>query len=290
MWFKGAVEIQGVTGMSDQFEVRFDGAVIRGEAMGFGMPVVFLHAGVADRRMWQSQMQTLAAEGYHVISYDRRGFGETTTPDEPFSHVADLEAVLDQLSVHAAVFVGCSRGGGLAIDFAIENPGRTVGLVLVGTSLTGHQGDTELPDEIAEIEDALTYAEERGNLELVNRIEAHLWLDGPLSESGRVEGPARDLFLDMNAIALNHPKLTKEERPEPAVEALAGITAPVLLIVGSLDYPDIIELHDELSEEHRERVRGDPRRHRAPPEPRTAGPFRSAAPRVPRGRDRRSRR
>jgi pimeloyl-ACP methyl ester carboxylesterase len=52
----------------------------------------------------------------------------------------------------------------------------------------------------------------------------------------------------MNAIALNHPKLTKEERPEPAVEALAGITAPVLLIVGSLDYPDIIELHDELSE------------------------------------------
>ena len=105
--------------------------------------------------------------------------------------------------------------------------------MLVGTSLTGHQGDTELPDEIAEIEDALTYAEERGNLELVNRIEAHLWLDGPLSESGRVEGPARDLFLDMNAIALNHPKLTKEERPEPAVEALAGITAPVLLIVGS---------------------------------------------------------
>lgn len=235
--------------MSDRFEVRFDGAAIRGEAAGFGMPVVFLHAGVADRRMWQSQMEELAAAGFHVISYDRRGFGETETPDEPFSHLADLEAVLDQLSVHAAVLVGCSRGGGLAIDFAIENPGRTVGLVLVGTAVTGNQSDSELPDEIVEIEDALTYAEERGNLDLVNKIEAHLWLDGPLSENGRVEGPARDLFLEMNGIALRHPKLTKEDRPDPAAGALAAITAPVLLIVGSLDYPDIIELHDDLSEE-----------------------------------------
>jgi pimeloyl-ACP methyl ester carboxylesterase len=234
--------------MPSPFEIRYDGAVLRGEADGFGLPVIFLHAGVADRRMWRAQMDDVAAAGFHVVSYDRRGFGETTTPDEPFSHLADLEAVLDQLDIHAAVLVGCSRGGGLAIDFAIENPNRTIGLVLVGTAVTGKES-VEQPDEIAEVEDALTYAEERGNLDLVNKIEAHLWLDGPLSESGRVEGEARELFLDMNRIALNHPPLTHEERPDSAVDALPGINAPVLLVVGDLDYPDIVETHEMLSEE-----------------------------------------
>ena len=48
--------------MSAPFEIPFDGAVIRGEADGFGIPVVFLHSGVTDRRMWGEQMQMLAAE------------------------------------------------------------------------------------------------------------------------------------------------------------------------------------------------------------------------------------
>ena len=66
--------------MTSPFEIPFDGAIIRGEADGFGIPVVFLHAGVTDRRMWAEQMRELAAEGYHVIAYDRRGYGETETP------------------------------------------------------------------------------------------------------------------------------------------------------------------------------------------------------------------
>jgi pimeloyl-ACP methyl ester carboxylesterase len=230
------------------FEIRFDGATLRGEADGFGIPVVFLHAGVTDRRMWAPQMADLAAEGYHVISYDRRGHGETETPDEPFNHLVDLEAVLDQLDIHAAILVGASMGGGLAIDFAIENPGRTIGLVLVGTAITGAE-PAEIPEEAGDLEDALEYAEERGNLESVNRIQAQLWLDGPLSDNGRVQGEPRELFLAMNAIVLNHPKLSKEELPDPAVDSFALITAPTLMVVGELDFPDIVERHNMLSEE-----------------------------------------
>ncbi|MBI4920240.1 MAG: alpha/beta hydrolase [Devosia nanyangense] len=234
--------------MPTPFEIRFDGATLRGEADGFGIPVVFLHAGVADRRMWAAQMEEVAAAGYHVVSYDRRGYGETETPDEPFSHLVDLEAVLDQLDIHAAVLVGCSMGGGLAIDFAIENPGRTIGLVLVGTAVTGAE-QAEQPEEIATILDALTYAFERGNLDLVNKIEAHLWLDGPLEASGRVRGEARELFFAMNEVALNHPRLTQEEPRDPAGDALPAIAAPVLLVVGDLDFPDIVERHEALSED-----------------------------------------
>jgi pimeloyl-ACP methyl ester carboxylesterase len=234
--------------MTSPFEIPFEGAVLRGEAAGFGIPVVFLHAGVADRRMWSEQLRELAAAGYHVIAYDRRGHGETETEDVPFNHLVDLEAVLDRLTVHAAILVGASKGGGLALDFALEHPERTIGLVLIGTAVTGGEG-AEIPDEVAELEDALEYAEARGNLETVNRIEAHLWLDGPLSESGRVQGPARELFLEMNRIALNHPELTEEEEPDPAVDHLHLITAPTLLVVGELDFPDVVARHEDLSEE-----------------------------------------
>lgn len=234
--------------MSSPFEIEFDGAIIRGEAAGFGLPVVFLHAGVADRRMWAEQLRALADEGYHVIAYDRRGYGETETPDVPFNHLVDLEAVLDRLSIHAAILVGSSLGGGLAIDFALEHPERTIGLVLVGTAITGAE-PAEIPEEAADLEDALDYAMERGNFDTVNRIEAHLWLDGPLSQSGRVEGEPRDLFLRMNSVHLHHPELTEEEVPDDAVDHVGAITAPTLLVVGELDMPDIVARHEDLSEE-----------------------------------------
>ncbi|MBN9309893.1 MAG: alpha/beta hydrolase [Devosia sp.] len=234
--------------MTSPFEIPFDGAVIRGEADGFGIPVVFLHSGVTDRRMWGEQMQMLAEEGYHVISYDRRGYGETTTEDVPFNHLIDLEAVLDRLSVHAAILVGASMGGGLAIDFALEHPERTIALVLMGTAVTGAEG-YEVDEEVEQLEEAFEYARERGNIGTANRIEAHLWLDGPYGEAGRVTGDARQLFLAMNEIHLNHPELTQEERPESAMDNVHTINAPTLLVVGELDCSDIIALHEDLSEE-----------------------------------------
>lgn len=234
--------------MTSPFEIDFDGALIRGEAAGFGIPVVFLHSGVTDRRMWDEQVRELAAEGYHVISYDRRGYGQTETGDVPFNHLVDLEAVLDRLSVHAAILVGSSMGGGLAIDFALENPERTIGLVLVGTAVTGAEG-YELDEQVEQLEEAFEYARERGNISTANRIQAHQWLDGPYGEAGRVTGPVRELFLAMNEIHLNHAPLSKEEHPEPAFDNLGAITAPVLLIAGELDCSDIISIHDDLSEE-----------------------------------------
>lgn len=231
------------------FEIEFDGAKIRGESAGVGIPVVFLHAGVTDRRMWANQMQALVNEGYHVISYDRRSFGETETDDVPFSHLVDLETVLDRLSIHAAVLVGASLGGEIALDFALEHPERTIGLVLMGTAVSGAIAE-EMDDDVAQLEEAAEYAIERGTIGTANRIQAHQWLDGPYGESGRVEGEIRDLFLAMNEIHLAHPELTQEEDAMiSAYDNLHTLTAPTLLVVGELDCADIIALHEELSEE-----------------------------------------
>jgi pimeloyl-ACP methyl ester carboxylesterase len=53
----------------------------------------------------------------------------------------------------------------------------------------------------------------------------------------------------MNGNRLTKPALTHEEEPDPAVDSVAAITAPVLLVVGESDFPHIIERHEDLSEE-----------------------------------------
>jgi pimeloyl-ACP methyl ester carboxylesterase len=215
--------------------------------MGEGLPVVFLHAGVCDKRMWERQMAAVAEDGWHAIAYDRRGYGETDSPDVPFSHIDDLDAVLRKLEIHAAVFVGCSLGGGLAVDFALRYPGRVLGLVLIGTSVTGS------PWTATEVEQQIEAAEEdafeRGDWDMLNRVQAHEWLDGPRGPSGRVAGAVRELFLDMNSKALNKPGLSQEERPAEAWSRVGQIGAPTMLLVGDQDFTALIDRHDYLSEE-----------------------------------------
>jgi len=230
----------------EEFAIELEGATLTGVEAGDGLPVVFLHAGVCDNRMWHEQMRVAAEGGWHAIAYDRRGYGEAESEDVPFSHLDDLEALLDAFDIHAAVFVGCSMGGGLAIDFALRNPGRTIGLVLIGTSVTGAPWSAT-PDERA-IEMAEEDAWERGDLDLLNKVQAHEWLDGPRAQSGRVGGSARDLFLDMNAKALSKPALTQEEERPDAWSRVDTINTPTMLIVGEEDFSALIDRHEHLSE------------------------------------------
>lgn len=230
------------------FSLQIEDARFAGLEAGEGIPVVFLHAGVADSRMWESQIEAVAAAGFWGIAYDRRGFGGTVSPDEGFSHLEDLEAVLDELGVHAAILVGASMGGALAIDFTLASPERVAGLVLVGTSISGAKVP-RLPPEIMSIVNAMEAVEESGDLDAINAVDAHAWLDGPLAESGRVGEPVRSLFKAMNGNILRKPRLTREEAPESAVDEVGGIDTPTLLIAGDLDFPHIVNRHEDLSED-----------------------------------------
>jgi pimeloyl-ACP methyl ester carboxylesterase len=233
--------------IGEAFSVAVGGASLVGRRLGEGLPVVFLHAGVCDKRMWDSQVAMVAEEGWQAIAYDRRGYGESESVDEAFSHVDDLEAVLQAFDIHAAVFVGCSMGGGLALDFALRHPGRVIGLVLLGTSVTGAPWSATQAEQ--QIEAAEEDAWERGDRDILNRVQAHEWLDGPRAQSGRVGGAVRALFLDMNALALGKPDLTQEERPSPAWPRVSEIGAPTLLLVGDEDFTAIIDRHEQLSED-----------------------------------------
>lgn len=213
-------------------------ARLAAERGGSGVPVVLLHAGVADRRMWSSQLQWLSAE-YCAVAYDRRGFGQTAHADEPYSQVKDLLAVLDGMSSDAAILIGCSQGGRIAIDTALAHPERVRALVLVAPAISGEPEWEAVSPSIQALFDEFERAEANGDIDRINALEAHAWLDGPLAPEGRVGGTLRDLFLDMNGIALRSEPRGTQEEPPSAIERLGRIEQPALVIWGGLDFPDV---------------------------------------------------
>ncbi|MEP7102039.1 MAG: alpha/beta hydrolase [Burkholderiales bacterium] len=203
-----------------------------------GPAIVCLHAGVCDRRMWAPQVEALRAT-HRVLAYDRRGFGETRAEPEPHSRVADLIAVLDDAQIERAVLMGCSQGGWLAIDAALAHPDRVSALVLVACSISGAPQDANGPfgPVIDALGEKLEAAEARGDCEAVNEFKAQAWLDGPAQPAGRVSGALRDLFLEMNGIALARPDFGAVTDPADAWDRLDQIRVPALIVWGSFDFP-----------------------------------------------------
>ncbi|KAF0178307.1 MAG: alpha/beta hydrolase [Hyphomonadaceae bacterium] len=233
--------------MSRDIRIASGGASLRVDTGGEGPSAILLHAGVADRRMWREALPPLS-QSFRATAYDRRGFGETVAPNEPFRHIDDLRRVITHLGGDAPVLVGCSQGGRVAIDYALAYPGDVAGLVLVAPAITGAPQPDAYPPQIGALLADLDDAEARNDAHLVNEIEAHLWLDGPLRAKGRVVGDARDLFLDMNAIALRHPALTHEQPSPDAIDRLHQIATPTLVIWGDLDFPHLQQRSRRLAE------------------------------------------
>jgi len=224
--------------MSFNRQIASGGAMLAAEVVGSGDPVVFLHAGVCDRRMWRAQLDGVGASS-KAIAYDRRGCGETRAEKEDFSAVADLMAVMDATADgKPAILVGCSEGGRVALDAVLKHPSRFCGLALVAPSVTGAP-EAVYPPEAKDLMAQLKEAQEAGNLDQVIAIKAHLWLDGPLAPKGRVTGQARELFLDMNAVALRSLPVGSSVDAAPAYQRLGEISAPTLVIQGDLDFPHI---------------------------------------------------
>lgn len=216
---------------------------------GTGQALVFLHAGVTDRRSWMPLMGELleAMGNFHGVAYDRRGFGDSTFSEERHSKVDDLIAVLDACSLSTAVLIGNSQGGRIAIDTTVLHPERVTGLVLIGTAVSGTPEVASYPDDLSEILRKIEVAEEAGDMDLLNCLEAHLWLDGPSSNEGRVGGATRELFLAINFRALHAPSAGDVTDNVDAWNNLSKIQVPVLLMVGELDLPHLQERSQRIA-------------------------------------------
>jgi pimeloyl-ACP methyl ester carboxylesterase len=215
-----------------------NGARLYYETIGSGLPVVFVHAGIADHRMWGPQVAPFA-ERYRVICYDMRGYGQSAMVPGDFAHRDDLVGLLDHLAVERGCLVGCSMGGSTAIDFAVEHPDRLAALVMVDSRARGLDIGAE-PTGEPEWEEIVA-AFKAGDLERVARLDVKSWVAGPTRTLDQIDPAIGDLVYEMDLIALRNEKLALgADRPldPPAGQRLADLKAPLLVLVGDRDNPD----------------------------------------------------
>lgn len=95
---------------------------------GSGQPVILIHGWPLNRAMWEYQIDILVANGYRVISYDRRGFGESSKPWNGFDYdtlASDLKDLIETLKLENIILIGFSMGGGEVARF-IGNYGTSL--------------------------------------------------------------------------------------------------------------------------------------------------------------------
>jgi 3-oxoadipate enol-lactonase len=220
-WLSAPVSAQTVAGMTS--------AGVFYEVSGAGHPVVFIHAFSVDRRMWEPQVAEFESR-FRVIRYDLRGHGRSVAPTEPYQGYDDLRALLDTLGISRATVVGLSAGAELAINFAIAYPDRAAGLVLAAPGLGGFR-TPPLPWATPVFEAAAAGDVERA---------AKLWAETPIMAM-RTKMDATET---MTALVMDNSRLWGYQRTEqplspPAIDRLAEIACPALIIVGEEDLPHI---------------------------------------------------
>ena len=80
-----------------------------------GEPIVLIHGYPLSGRAWDKQVPVLLDAGHRVITYDRRGFGDSSRPATGYEYdtfAADLKMLLEELDLHDVTLVGHSMGTG----------------------------------------------------------------------------------------------------------------------------------------------------------------------------------
>jgi pimeloyl-ACP methyl ester carboxylesterase len=228
--------------------VEINGAQIYYEVAGAGEPLVFVHAGIADRRMWDSQFAVFA-ERYRVLRYDHRGMGKSSMPPGPFALRSDLYALIRHLQVEPAILIGCSMGGSATLDCVLEHPGVARALVLVGAGVSGNT--LEPGDEMKRLWEQVDELAGKGDLDGANEIELRMWVDGVRRMPDQVDPAVRALVREMNLASFTrdaeHQQGQSQALEPPAFGRLAEVRVPTLVIVGSDDQPLIVRTADILA-------------------------------------------
>jgi 3-oxoadipate enol-lactonase len=221
--------------------VAVDGGEVWADDSGGGArPVVLLHPGVGDSRIWAGILPALTPK-YRVIRYDARGFGRSPAPEVPFSLLPDLIAVLDHFGIERAAFVGCSQGGASSLGLAVENPSRVSVLVLLCPGVPGAPAQEEAQNGPGadKLEAKFARLIEAGDVDGLASLMQRIWgASGATPEVMEQLGSAARAILnggDMGVADL------------PVFGRLGEIAVPSALLVGDADLPSLVEANKQAA-------------------------------------------
>lgn len=211
--------------------IAFDREGPRGE-----LPVVLIHAGVADRRMWDPIWPAFTRER-DVVRVDLRGFGDSAArPAGPVSPAGDVLGALAEIGVGRCHLAGASLGAGVAVEVALTRPPAVASLLLAapGGSLLG-----EVTPDLQAFFNAERTALGRGDLDAAVEANLSCWVEGPRRSAGRVDPAVRELVARMQRrafeVTADWDDVEEKELEPPALDRLGEIAVPVLVLVGGLD-------------------------------------------------------
>jgi pimeloyl-ACP methyl ester carboxylesterase len=193
-----------------------------------GVPIVLLHGYTDSWRSFELLLPHLP-KSLHAYALTQRGHGDADRPVtgyDAYDFAADLAAFMDELGIERAILAGHSMGSQIAQRFAIDYPGRTLALVLMGafSTLGGNRAVRELWDSaVATLKDPVEpgFAREFQESTLANPVP-EAFLDTIVAESLKV--PARVWRAALQG------QMQTDLSPE-----LARIKAPTLIIWGGKD-------------------------------------------------------
>jgi pimeloyl-ACP methyl ester carboxylesterase len=227
--------------------MEIEGKQLYYEVAGEGEPLVLAHAAFLDSGMWDGQWQEFS-QHYRVVRYDMRGFGKSDPLQAPTSRRAELDTLLNHLEIDAAYLVGCSLGGEVMLDFMLEHPQKVKGLVTVNSAPSGFEMQGSPPAEIVEMIDAI----QKRDLARVSEMQMRVWIDGPYRQPHEVDPAVRQRAAQMNQMPVrNFTWVVADMQPAdpltpPAVQQLQNVHMPTLVVVGSLDSPEVLRAADVM--------------------------------------------
>ncbi|MCI4361018.1 MAG: alpha/beta fold hydrolase [Thermoplasmata archaeon] len=211
------------------------------ERKGDGFPLVLVHSGFLDRRMWDPQFESFSPQ-YSVIRYDVRGYGRSQSGSGPYVDADDLGALFDHLGLSEAFVVGNSNGARIAAAFAAGSPEQVRGLVLVG----GGPGDFD-PTEEEEQRFMDTFPDRDGKiLDLAAEGKRAESVDAMLEAwAPAVDDTTRTYLREIatenftQVVASISGELPLQKPAYPIAEGLRQSSIPMLFLCGSRDHPSL---------------------------------------------------
>jgi len=213
------------------FFVEIEGSKLYYEECGSApQTVVLVHDGVVNSAVWDDVWPEFCKH-FHVIRYDRRGYGRSPAPTTWYSETDDLLSLLHHLKVSRVALVGSSHGGELSIDFTLAHPEIVQQLVLVGAVVSGMPYSQHFLDRGKHAFELLGKGDVKG---AISEWSKDKYLIAPGNDAAR-----KRLFdlLSANPQDMQHPDYPL--RNKPSLPRLHEIHVPTLILTGDADVPDV---------------------------------------------------
>lgn len=223
--------------------VMVNGVQLYYELAGAGAPLVFAHAKLTDRRLFDEPFARFAST-HRVMRYDLRGFGLSESGTGSFSHYEDFYVLCRELNLTDLRIVGVSKGAELALSLAVEHPEMVSKLLLCSCRAGKPDVSSDLAARWAEFDRAI----EAGDLERAIEVDLRDWVAGPDRDPASLPEDFLLWYRTTYREVLSRPRSTGEVKLEPPVATrLDEVSAPCTVVVGDSDNGDVRASSDILA-------------------------------------------